>query len=149
MPVIRITKKVTLEMAHSLWNYPGPCGNIHGHSYTLFVTITGEPTKSNGSPEEGMILDFASLKKIIEKEITEPFDHSLILNDSIHIDLKIQLSRHHKKVCFVRFQPTCENLVIEFVERLKKSFADKVTLHSLKLQETETGWAEWHQEDQG
>ncbi|OFY63182.1 MAG: hypothetical protein A3H98_12445 [Bacteroidetes bacterium RIFCSPLOWO2_02_FULL_36_8] len=149
MPVVRITKKITLEMAHSLWNYPGPCGNIHGHSYTLYVTISGEPAKANGSPEEGMVLDFSNLKKVIEKEISEPFDHSLILNDAIPFDLKIQLTRHHKKVCFLGIQPTCENLVLEFSQRIKNSLPGKITLHSLKLQETDTGWAEWFQEDQG
>ena len=41
MTKIRITREFTFEMAHALWNYDGPCRNIHGHSYKLYVTVFG------------------------------------------------------------------------------------------------------------
>ena len=41
--VIRVTKEFSSEMSHVLWNYDGPCRNVHGHSYRLFVTISGVP----------------------------------------------------------------------------------------------------------
>ena len=41
MAIIRVTKEFRFEMAHALWNYDGPCSNVHGHSYILYVTFQG------------------------------------------------------------------------------------------------------------
>ena len=43
MAAIRLTKEFSFEMAHTLAGYDGPCREIHGHSYKLFVTVKGEP----------------------------------------------------------------------------------------------------------
>jgi 6-pyruvoyltetrahydropterin/6-carboxytetrahydropterin synthase len=47
----------------------------------------------------------------------------------------------------VDYQPTCENLVADFASRIKKQLPEKVRLHSLKLYETATSYAEWHASD--
>jgi 6-pyruvoyltetrahydropterin/6-carboxytetrahydropterin synthase len=47
----------------------------------------------------------------------------------------------------VDYQPTCENLVADFAERIRKHFQDKVRLYSLKLYETATSYAEWYASD--
>ena len=65
MATIRVTKSFTFEMAHALWNYDGPCRNIHGHSYELLVTISGHPITDENSPKLGMVMDFGDLKKIV------------------------------------------------------------------------------------
>ena len=44
MAVIRLTKEFSFEMAHTLDGYDGPCREIHGHSYRLFVTVKGRKT---------------------------------------------------------------------------------------------------------
>ena len=40
---IRITKQFTFEAGHALYGYDGKCKNLHGHSYKLYVTVTGKP----------------------------------------------------------------------------------------------------------
>ena len=52
MAKIRVTKEFDFEIAHALWNYDGPCANIHGHSYRLFVTVIGEPINDNKNPKQ-------------------------------------------------------------------------------------------------
>jgi 6-pyruvoyltetrahydropterin/6-carboxytetrahydropterin synthase len=47
----------------------------------------------------------------------------------------------------VDYQPTCENLVADFAERLKKQMPEKVRLYSLKLYETAKSYAEWFADD--
>jgi 6-pyruvoyltetrahydropterin/6-carboxytetrahydropterin synthase len=47
----------------------------------------------------------------------------------------------------VDYQPTCENLVTDFAERIKSHLPVKVKLHSLKLYETATSFAEWYASD--
>ena len=39
MTVIRLTKEFSFEAAHALDGYDGPCREIHGHSYRLFMTV--------------------------------------------------------------------------------------------------------------
>ena len=43
----------------------------------------------------------------------------------------------------VDYQPTCENLVSDFAERIAPHLPEGVKLHSLKLYETATSFAEW------
>ena len=49
MAIVRVTKEFSFEMAHALWNYDGPCRNVHGHSYRLFVTLYGKPSEKAGN----------------------------------------------------------------------------------------------------
>ena len=52
-------------MSHVLPGYDGPCRNVHGHSYRLFVTVAGVPVKDAGNPKNGMVIDFSDMKKIV------------------------------------------------------------------------------------
>ena len=65
--LIRVTKEFSFEMAHALWNYDGPCRNVHGHSYRLFVTLSGIPSDDPQDPKNGMVIDFTDLKDIVNK----------------------------------------------------------------------------------
>ena len=92
MNTIRITKEFKFEMAHALLDHDGPCKNIHGHSYQLSVTLKGNPIENSSNPKEGMVVDFSDLKKLVNEEIVNPFDHALMLNkrtsSTIHSALK-------------------------------------------------------------
>ncbi len=71
--LIRVTKEFPFEMAHVLWNYDGPCKNVHGHSYRLFVTLSGYPSDDPLNPKNGMVIDFSDLKKIVKKGDSQHF----------------------------------------------------------------------------
>lgn len=146
-PVIRVTKEFHFEMGHVLWNYDGPCRNVHGHSYRLYVTVSGVPSDNPSDPKNGMVVDFTVLKRIVRKEITEVFDHSVVLNsrhDNARLDsLKSLLGN----VVLVDYQPTCENLVADFAGRIAIKLPEGVKLFSLKLYETATSYAEWFASD--
>ena len=47
----------------------------------------------------------------------------------------------------VDYQPTCENLVSDFAARIRAHLPESIRLHSLKLYETATSFAEWYAED--
>jgi 6-pyruvoyltetrahydropterin/6-carboxytetrahydropterin synthase len=51
------------------------------------------------------------------------------------------------KVIKVDFQPTCEMLVIDFAEKIKRKLPSNIALYSLKLTETATAYAEWYESD--
>ena len=148
MAKIRLTKEFSFESAHALDGYDGLCREIHGHSYRLFVTIKGEPICEAGNPKMGMVMDFGDLKRIVNSEIVDRLDHSFVLRDSEqNVELKAMLGAKFEKVVLVDYQPTCENMLADFATRLQKALPTHVELHSLRLHETATSYAEWYAED--
>lgn len=141
---IRLTKIFNFETAHALHGYSGKCKNIHGHSYKLFVTILGKPITVNNHPELGMVMDFGDLKKIVNQLIIDKLDHAILLNQNTeHKDLGDQLLAQGHKVIFTDYQPTCENMLIDFAEKLKNALPNHISLVKLKLFETENSYGEW------
>jgi 6-pyruvoyltetrahydropterin/6-carboxytetrahydropterin synthase len=148
MSNIRITKQFSFETGHALYGYDGKCKNVHGHSYKLSVTVIGKPITDNSNVKFGMVIDFTDLKKIVKEEIVDQFDHATVFNKNTpHIELARELQSRDHHVILVEYQPTSENMVIDFANRIKGRLPNEIQLHSLKLQETETSFAEWFQED--
>lgn len=148
MARIRLTKEFSFESAHALDGYDGLCREIHGHSYRLFVTIKGEPSSNENDPKLGMVMDFGDLKRIVNSEIVERLDHSFVLRVSEQNEvLRTALGEKFRKVVLVDYQPTCENMLADFAARLQRRLPEGVELHSLRLHETATSYAEWFAED--
>jgi len=134
-------------MAHALENHDGMCQNIHGHSYKLRVTILGEPATNGNSPKEGMLMDFSDLKDVVNKHIIEKYDHALVLKSTANSQVIEVLKKQYQKVEITNYQPTSEQLLLQFVSILQKILPPNVQLFSLRLSETETSYAEWYAED--
>lgn len=147
MSKIRVTKEFTFETAHALWNYDGPCRNVHGHSYKLFVTLIGEPLYDPADPKNGMVIDFGDLKKLVNKEIVKVFDHSVVISKNFEREKLDALEKMFGNVLEVDYQPTCENLVTDIARRIKAKLKPRICLHSLRLYETATSYAEWFADD--
>ncbi len=145
MPNIRITKAFDWEMAHALDHHDGKCHNIHGHTYSLEVTFFGEPIDEVGSPKDGMVIDFADLKRIVKTHIVNVFDHALVLRDNSRFLGKLTTADNERLV-IVPYQPTCENMLIQMVDIIREHMSDfpAVTLHSAMLRETKTSYATWY-----
>jgi 6-pyruvoyltetrahydropterin/6-carboxytetrahydropterin synthase len=148
MSNIRITKQFSFETGHALYGYDGKCKNVHGHSYKLSVTVIGTPITDRSHVKFGMVIDFTDLKKIVKEEIVDQFDHATVFNQTTpHVELAHELATRGHHVILVDYQPTSENMVVDFAQRIKKRLPDGIELHSLKLQETESSFAEWHASD--
>ena len=147
MSLIRVTKEFNFEIAHALWNYDGPCKNLHGHSYKLFVTVMGSPIEDPDNPKNGMVIDFGDLKRIVNEEIVEPLDHAVILNTKAMEENITAVRQMFDKRFVVNYQPTCENMTIDFAKRIAKRLPERLKLHSLKLHETGSSYAEWYASD--
>lgn len=148
MALIRLTKEFNFEMAHYLTDYDGLCSNIHGHSYKLFVTLIGEPIADINSPKLGMVMDFGQLKEIVHRRIISKLDHAFLVHDTEKSrELKPLLLKHFNTVEFVDYQPTCENLLVKFAAVIQEELPVNIQLHHLRLNETETSYAEWYSED--
>ncbi|WP_055436306.1 6-carboxytetrahydropterin synthase [Lacinutrix algicola] len=142
---IRITKLFSFETGHALYGYDGKCKNVHGHSYKLSVTVFGQPISDSTNVKFGMVIDFTDLKKIVKEEIVNVFDHATVFNKNTpHVELAKELQDRGHNVLLVDYQPTSEMMVIDFAKKIKNRLPENIQLHSLKLQETDSSYAEWY-----
>lgn len=142
---IRLTKEFGFEMSHALHGYDGLCKNIHGHSYKMFVTVKGTPINDINSPKNGMVMDFTDLKAIVKEDIIDSFDHALVLYKGSELLKSIKES--DTKLVVLDYQPTCENFLIDFVNKINSRLSKDIELVSIRLHETATSYAEWFAED--
>lgn len=148
MSKIRITKQFSFETGHALYGYDGKCKNVHGHSYKLSVTVIGSPISDSSNVKYGMVIDFSDLKKIVKSEIVDVFDHATVFNKNTpHVELAKELEIRGHNVLLVDYQPTSEMMVIDFAGKIKKYLPENIQLHSLRLQETDSSFAEWYASD--
>lgn len=143
--VVRVTKKFHFEMAHALTGHDGPCKNIHGHSYALSITVLGTPIEISTDPKNGMVIDFADLKKMVMENVIAQFDHTLVLNETDRE--KKLVNENEVRVMYVPFAPTCEMLLLHFHQLLHNKIPAHIKLQTLRLDETVTSYAEWHAGD--
>ena len=124
---LTIYRKAHFNAAHRLYRKDwsdrkndevfGKCNNpnYHGHNYQLIVGLTGEVDK-----ETGYLIDLKILKRIIEEEVEEAFDHK---------NLNIEVPE------FKDLNPTMENIAIVIWNKLRKRIDAKYDI-SVKLFET-------------
>jgi 6-pyruvoyltetrahydropterin/6-carboxytetrahydropterin synthase len=143
---VRVTKQFTFDMAHALYGHDGPCKNIHGHTYRLHVTVLGT-VMQNEKAKNGMVMDFVDMKSMVKEVILKDFDHALVLNRNAPYANLVSLQNDFERIILLPFQPTCENLLIEFKNRLCHFFNSHLQLVAIKLEETPTSYAEWRRED--
>ncbi|MFO0982314.1 MAG: 6-carboxytetrahydropterin synthase QueD [Planctomycetota bacterium] len=113
MPRLRVSKEFSFDAAHRLPSYRGRCERLHGHTWRLCVTVEG-PVH-----DDGMVLDFGELKRIVDELVLAALDHSY-LNDVIAV-------------------PSAENVAIWIWQRL--AAAVPVPLTSVTVWETPTSHA--------
>jgi 6-pyruvoyltetrahydropterin/6-carboxytetrahydropterin synthase len=99
---MKIAKEFHWEMGHRLPEHFGLCSNIHGHSYKMIVEFEGELN------EQGMIIDFYDVEKIIDPIVKE-LDHSFMVKDDDKIMVEFLNKLNSKKV-LVDFVATVENI---------------------------------------
>ena len=148
MKTVRVTKQFTFEMASALPNYDGDCANIHGHSYKLDVTVIGKPLEDISNPKYGMLIDFGDIKKVVNLEIVDKLDHALVVSKkSVHGSFDPTKYGFGGKIVYTDYQPTVENMLADFATRLIPQFTQGIKLHSIKIRETGTAFAEWFASD--
>ena len=93
-------------------------------------------------------IDNIDSEKIVKEEIVDLFDHATVFNKNTpHIELARELETRGHKIILADYQPTSENMVIDFAEKISSKLPESIKLHSLKLRETQTAFAEWYASD--
>lgn len=111
---------VTLEFsaAHRLPDYPGPCSNIHGHTWQVSISVIGQSLN-----QSGMIMDFRDLKDALSNVINS-YDHQLI----------------NEIPPFDKTTPTAENIAREIYRQLRSGYPE-INLSNVKVWESHSSCA--------
>ncbi|MEX1002527.1 MAG: 6-carboxytetrahydropterin synthase [Crocinitomicaceae bacterium] len=135
--IVSVCRKAHFNAAHRLHNPNwddeknqsvfGKCNNpnYHGHNYILEVWVKGEV-----DPESGYLIDLKILKKIIEQEVEDRFDHKNLNLDTIE---------------FKNLNPTAENICVVIWGLIRKKLDDSLSL-KVRLYETERNVVEYEGE---
>lgn len=143
-----VGKEFTFDSAHFLPKYYGKCEKVHGHTYRLRITVDGKVG------ENGLVIDFVVLKKIVKKQVLEKLDHQMI-NDVIEVASCENIAKwiwdHLVDLkSLIQAELDDPNLPESITKYFKDSssdridtseFSDQVRLHEVSLWETPTSFA--------
>ena len=142
---MKIVKIIQWDMGHRVLNHRSICKGLHGHRYKAEICVSGEQVSDSGISEEGMVIDFADIKKISNQFIHGKLDHAFMVWIQDEELLKFFKESEGHKPVIVPFTPTAENVAVYIYNELKDQFKDvyKTGLHlySVKLWETPTSYA--------
>jgi len=146
-----IRKLFKFENAHIVRNCSTQrCSeNIHGHSYKVEVLL-----ESNYLDSGQMVYDFGLMKRTI-KELIETFDHSITLWSGDEVGYLTDMKKHSSRWVELPVSPSAEQfsrVIYLMIERVllctgMVNGEREVTLHSVIVHETETGYAQGFKED--
>lgn len=141
--LIKVTRHEEFETAHLLPNYDGPCGNLHGHSYKIELTLEG-PQMEN---YYGMVMDFKQMKQMIKDTVP---DHQFVLwkDDKISLEIVEVLKKYNMKYMMFPHPTTAENMVKDFAEMFEVYIQNELGLsevhvYEVNLWETTNSHATW------
>jgi 6-pyruvoyltetrahydropterin/6-carboxytetrahydropterin synthase len=146
--VTRIKRWVETDTGHRVPNHKSKCRHFHGHRYRWEAVIEGDVVTQRGVSEEGMLMDFSDISRILEKEIHDLVDHSFLVyeGDQKAIDALEMMGDAHRTV-ILPFIPTAENLAewaFNIVNKnIKSSYGNMLKLVSFNVRETPKSWASW------
>jgi 6-pyruvoyltetrahydropterin/6-carboxytetrahydropterin synthase len=144
--MLTITRKLEFDAGHRIPDHKSQCRNLHGHRYTLEITLVGEVIREEGSSDQGMIMDFSDVKALAKQHLVDVWDHAfLVYAKDEKVRTFLQSLPGHKTV-IIDSIPTVENLAQTAFDILKPAYQDRygtgLRLHKLVLHETPNCWAE-------
>ena len=138
-------------MGHRIANHRSICRGLHGHRYKAEIYVEGKLVHDQGASEEGMVMDFADIKKVAHTEILERLDHAFMVHNKDAEMIQFFESHSGHKPVIVTFIPTAENVAKYIFTILEKKFKDVfqtgLRIDSIKLWETPTSNAVCKRED--
>ena len=145
-----VTVKHTFETGHRLPHLAGKCQSLHGHSWQVQVTVAGDPDL------DGVLVEFAALKKHLRAWVDEHLDHGLMLGAGD--PLGPILTDYGKVFLFGAptypltlnlYWPTVENVATLLARVMQQHLADtgqhtRCHVQQVAVQETSVNQATWH-----
>ncbi len=140
MSLVYITRKETFAAAHKLnredWSDEqnhavfGKCANAnwHGHNYTLYITVKGQP-----APDTGFVVNLSELSEVVRRKIINQLDHK-----NLNLDVPFMVGK----------MTSTEVLAVAIWDELVHDIQKMgCALHCIKVQETDNNHVEYFGEN--
>ena len=143
---MQITTRLEFDAGHRIPNHKSQCRNLHGHRYSLEITLSGDIIAAETASENGMVMDFSDVKAIARKNVVDVWDHAfLVYKNDLEVLNFLNTLANHKTVIFPTV-PTAENMAAEAFKILKAQYQDiygnHLKLERVRLYETPNSWAD-------
>jgi 6-pyruvoyltetrahydropterin/6-carboxytetrahydropterin synthase len=141
-----ITRRLEFDAGHRIPNHNSQCKHLHGHRYAIEITLSGDIIANEGQSEQGMVMDFADVKRIARERLVDGWDHAFLAyrGDSAVCDFLASMPNHRTVILDV--VPTAENLAQVAFSILEPAYQDTygnhLRLEKVRLYETPNNWAE-------
>ncbi|MDD3352586.1 6-carboxytetrahydropterin synthase QueD [Zoogloea sp.] len=149
---MRITRRLEFDAGHRIPDHASQCRHLHGHRYTLEITLTGGVIQADGVPVNGMVMDFADVKAIAKQNLVDLWDHAFLAyrGDTRVVEFLTSMPGH--KTVVLDVVPTAENLAAEAFRILdplyKDVYGNQLRLARVRLYETPNCWADALRDEQ-
>jgi 6-pyruvoyltetrahydropterin/6-carboxytetrahydropterin synthase len=161
-----VTKYIEIDMGHRVPNHKSKCRNFHGHRYKIEVGVDYKVISTQGTSDEGMVIDFGDLKQIMMEEIDAKYDHGFVMYEYDNFKEMFEILKNgetiineqgivldepekleeHVKIHFVPFIPTAENLAKHWFEIIKPKLEKrKIKIKFVRVWETPTSTATYEE----
>lgn len=148
---MRITRKLEFDAGHRIPDHASQCRHMHGHRYTIEITLSGGIIEAAGEAVNGMIMDFADVKAIAKTHVVDLWDHAFLVyrGDRVIVDFLATIAGH--KTVTLDVIPTAENLAdtaFRILDPLyRDTYGNQLRLERVRLYETPNCWADAYREN--
>lgn len=143
---MQITRRLEFDAGHRIPNHSSQCRHLHGHRYAIEITLSGDIITTEGVSEEGMVMDFADVKRIAKAQVVDAWDHAFLVyrGDRTVLDFLNGMPDH--KTVVLDAVPTAENLALIAFNILNGAYRDTygnhLRLERVRIYETPNNWAD-------
>jgi 6-pyruvoyltetrahydropterin/6-carboxytetrahydropterin synthase len=143
---MQITTRLEFDAGHRIPSHKSQCRNLHGHRYTIEITLSGDIISKENTSENGMVMDFSDVKKIARDSVVDIWDHAFLVYEKDYVVLDFLNSLPNHKTVIFPTVPTAENMAAEAFKILNNQYIDAygnhLKLERVRLYETPNSWAD-------
>jgi 6-pyruvoyltetrahydropterin/6-carboxytetrahydropterin synthase len=141
-----ITRRLEFDAGHRIPDHASQCRHLHGHRYTIEVTLSGEIIEREGDAANGMVMDFSEVKSIARQQVVDAWDHAFLVHAADRAVVEFLGSLPGHKTVVLDRVPTAENLAriaFDLLDRAyRDSYGNHLRLEQVRLYETPNCWAD-------
>ena len=141
-----ITRKLEFDAGHRISTHNSQCRHLHGHRYCIEITLSGHIIADEGTPQQGMVMDFSEVKRIAKSVLVDQWDHAFLVYMGDTQVLQFLQSIEGHKTVVLDAQPTAENLALIAFDILDAAYQDTygnhLQLEQVRVFETPNCWAD-------
>ncbi|MDR2014714.1 MAG: 6-carboxytetrahydropterin synthase [Azoarcus sp.] len=143
---MRITRRLEFDAGHRIPDHASQCRHLHGHRYTIEISLEGRIIDDPGCADNGMVTSFGEIKRIAWEKVVSRWDHAFLVwrEDKRVVEFLASLP-DHKTVIF-DVVPTAENLAATAFHILDAAYrntcGNALRLERVRLFETPNCWAD-------